>query len=128
VLAQVSVEFIVFVSVLTVILLLTIYYNSTVYMEMNSAKIYNNAQGICDQIAFEINMALRVGNGYSRNFYIPYKISDSVNYNISLGNYLVVINWSGGSTQSIILTNNITANFTKGQNLIKNSNGSIRVN
>jgi hypothetical protein len=128
VLAQVSVEFIVFVSVLTVILLLTIYYNSTVYMEMNSAKIYNDAQGICDQIAFEINMALRAGDGYSRNFYIPYKISDSVNYNISLNNYLVVINWTGGSTQSIILTNNITANFTKGQNLIKNLNGSIRVN
>ena len=127
-LAQVSIEFIVFVSVLTVILLLTIYYNSTIYMEMNSAKIYNDAQGICDQIAFEINMALRAGNGYSRNFHIPYKISDSVNYNISLGNYLVIVNWAGSSTQSIILTNNITANFTKGQNLIKNLNGSIRVN
>jgi hypothetical protein len=94
---------------------------------LNSAKIFNDAQAMSDQIASEINMALKAGDGYTRSFYIPTKVSNSLNYSLEIENYRVKLGWSTLSTQSIILTKNVTGNVTKGQNLIKN-NGTIYVN
>lgn len=121
-------EFIAFVSILILILFLTVYYNSSIYIQMNSAKIYNDAQTISDQAASEINLALKVGDGYSRVFYTPNRISNAFDYNITANDYLVILSWSGGSTHSVILTKNLTGSLAKGQNLIKNLNGSIYVN
>jgi hypothetical protein len=95
---------------------------------MNSAKIYNDAQTMDDQISSEINLALKAGDGYSRAFYIPNKISGSLDYNISVENYLVTLIWPGGFVQSTILTKNLTGNLTGGNNLIKNLNGKVYVN
>jgi hypothetical protein len=127
-LAQVSLEFVVLVSILFTILLLTIYYNSSYYVQLNSAKIFNDAQAVSDQVASEINMALKAGDGYTRSFYIPTKISNSLNYTLKIENYRVKIGWLDLSTQSIILTKNVTGNVTGGQkNLIKNLDGIINV-
>jgi len=127
-LAQASLEFIVFVSILFAILLLTIYYNSSYYVELNSAKVFNDAQAVSDQIASEINMALKAGDGYTRIFYTPAKISNSLDYSMEIENYRVKLGWLDLSTQSIILTKNVTGTVATGQNLIKNLNGSIYVN
>ena len=127
-LAQVSLEFVVLVSILFTILLLTIYYNSSYYVQLNSAKIFNDAQAVSDQIASEIDMALKAGDGYTRAFYAPTKISNTLDYTLEIENYRVKLGWSGLSTQSIILTKNVTGTVVKGQNLIKNLDGSIYVN
>lgn len=95
---------------------------------MISAKNYDDAWMISDQIASEINLALKAGDGYSRIFYIPNKISNSLDYNITVDNYLVKIGWSDGYTQSIILTKNASGTLLKGQNSIKNLNGNVYVN
>lgn len=126
-LAQASIEFVVFVSILFTILLLTIYYNSSYYVQLSSAKIFNDAQALSDQVASEINIALKAGDGYTRAFYIPTKVSNSLDYSLKIENYRVKISWSDLSTQSIILTKNVTGTVIKGQNLIKN-NGTIYVN
>lgn len=95
---------------------------------MNSAKIFNDAQAMSDQMASEINMALKAGDGYTRVFYTPTKISNSLDYNLEIGNYRVKLGWSDTSVQSIILTKNVTGTPMKGQNLIRNLNGIIYVN
>lgn len=126
-LAQVSLEFVAFVSVLIVILLSVIYFNSSFYIQITSTKNYNDAQSISDQIASEINMALRAGDGYSRAFYIPNKISNSLDYSVNIENYLVTLNWSGNYVQSVIMVKNVTGVLVKGENQIKN-NGTVYVN
>jgi len=128
VLAQVSVEFIAFVAVLSILLFLTVYQSSTLYFQLNSARILKDAQSISDQIASEINLALKVGDGYSRIFYLPKKISDSLDYEVSVEDYRVVVKWKDGSTQSVILTKNITGQILKGKNFIRNVEGIIYVN
>jgi hypothetical protein len=128
VLAQVSMEFIVLVSILILVLVTVIYYNSSFYVRINSAKDYNNAQTISDQISSEINLALDVGDGYSRSFYVPERISNSIDYNVTVSNYAVVLNWNNGYVTSTVLAKNISGNLIKGQNLIRNLNGIIYVN
>jgi hypothetical protein len=128
VLAQVSIEFIVLVSVLVLILATVVYYNSSFYVRINAAKDYNNAQGISDQISSEINLALRIGDGYSRSFYVPGSISNSIDYNITVNDYTVVLNWNNGYVTSTVLAKNISGNLNKGQNIIRNLDGIIYVN
>jgi hypothetical protein len=128
VLAQVSVEFISLISLLFIFLLLVAYYNSGLQLQLTSAKILKDAQAISDQVASEINLALRAGNGYSRIFFIPAKLYGSIDYTISVKDYFVVLSWKGGSTQSMILTKNITGELIKGRNSIKNINGVTYVN
>jgi hypothetical protein len=128
VLAQVSIEFISLISLLFILLLLVVYYNSNLHLQLTSIKILKDAQTISDQIASEINLALKAGDGYSRIFFIPPKLSGSIDYEISVKDYLVILSWKEGSTQSTILTKNITGEILKGRNFIKNANGIIYVN
>lgn len=121
-------EFIAFVSILLVILLSVLYFNSSFYVQATSNEIYNDAQSLCDQIASEINMALKAGDGYSRAFYMPSKFTDDLDYSVQIENYLVTLSWTSNRVQSVILTKNVTGAVINGQNLIKNSNGVIYVN
>jgi hypothetical protein len=128
VLAQVSIEFISLISVLFILLILTIYYNSELYYQIYSTRILKEAQTISDQIASEINLALKAGDGYSRIFFLPTKISNTIDYSITVENYLVIVAWDNSSVQSTILTKNVTGEFLKGKNLIRNSGGIVYVN
>jgi hypothetical protein len=128
VLAQVSIEFISLVSVLFILLILTIYYNSEFYYQIYSTRIFKEAQTVSDQISSEINLALKAGDGYSRIFFLPEKLSNSVDYSIVVENYLVIVSWDTKSAQSTILTKNVAGEFFKGRNLIRNSGGIVYVN
>ncbi|MEM5878882.1 MAG: hypothetical protein QXU74_00085 [Candidatus Aenigmatarchaeota archaeon] len=127
-LAQVSIEFISLLSFLFIFLFFTIYHSSNLYIQTNAARILKDAQTVSDQIASEINLALRAGSGYSRTFNVPNKISNAIDYNITVKDYLVILTWNGGSTQSIILTRNISGEILKGENLIRNLDGVIYAN
>ena len=104
------------------------YFNSSYYYQFNLYKIYSEAKKISDAIAMEINLALKAGEGYSRVFYIPEKILNSIDYNVTVSNYKVYVYWNDGSTQSIIYTKEINGIIKKGENLIRNLNGEIYVN
>jgi hypothetical protein len=95
---------------------------------MDSTRTNIDAQGISNQIASEINLGIKAGDGYTRTFYLPYGVSNAFNYNVSTGNYLVILRWSNSSVQSTILTKTINGTVAKGQNTIKNLNGNIYVN
>jgi hypothetical protein len=125
---QVSLEFTMLVSILLVLLLATIYYNSSMWMQMIQTENNNDALRVSDQAASEVNLGLKAGDGYVRKFFLPGKISDSLDYNLTVRKYIVYINWTGGSMQSTILTENVTGKFVKGVNRLVNVNGSIYVN
>ena len=127
-LAQVSIEFISFVSILFILLIFTVYYNSNLYLQIQTAKIMKEAQAISDQVASEINLALKAGDGYSRVFTLQDKILNAIDYTITIEKYSVKVSWDRGSTRSVILTESVNGNFLKGKNLIRNSGGMIYVN
>lgn len=85
------------------------------------------ARKLSDRIAFEINIALKAGNGYSREFYIEETFAGISDFDILVYSYSIVIKWSQGSVSSQILTENITGSVKKGWNFIENKNGEIYV-
>jgi len=128
VLLQASLEFFVLVSLLIIILTGVMYFSSSYYYQFNQLQIYSEANKISQSIASEINLALKAGDGYSRIFYIPEKISNAIDFEINVTSYRVYVYWNGGSTQSVIYTKNINGTLKKGENWIRNVNGEIYVN
>ena len=104
------------------------YYNSSYYSNLNAIRVYEDARRIGDSIASEINLALKAGDGYSRVFYIPEKILNSYDYNISVKNYRIYLFWAAGSYQATILTSGIVGELKKGENYLRNVGGIIYVN
>lgn len=86
------------------------------------------AQAISDQVASEINLALKAGDGYSRFFTIPPKILNLIDYTIEVKDYNIIVSWDGNYVKSSILTRSIYGQILKGNNFIKNVDGLIYVN
>jgi Flp pilus assembly protein TadG len=127
---QISIEFTLLVTILLIILLGTIYFNSSYWLQLTSAKIDNDAQAISDMAAIELNLAVRAGSGYSRMFHLPTKVSESYDYNLTVTPYVLYLNWTEGNApaESVLLVYNITGNLKTGENMIRNENGIIYVN
>ncbi|MEM7825092.1 MAG: hypothetical protein QXO27_03925 [Candidatus Aenigmatarchaeota archaeon] len=125
--SQVSIEFMILVSILLLIFVFLLGGGSYLRNDMMSVKIKNEAKKLSNDIAFEINTAVKTGNGYSRRFYVSDSFAGIYNYSIEIENYLVTISWIGGSVYSQIVTKNITGDVKKGWNLIENKNGVIYV-
>ena len=124
---QVSVEFIFFVSFLLVVLLFVIIGNYSFYKRANELRIENSARKLCDKIASEINLAIKLGDGYRRKFFVDYSFEGITSFNISVSDYLVSVEWYGGRVTSSILTQNISGEVKKGWNIIENNKGEIYV-
>ncbi len=127
-LLQASLEFFVLISLLILILLTVMYYNSSYYLQIYYLQVYEDARKISEAIASEINLALKAGNGYSRIFLIPEKILNSIDYNVSVSDYRVKVYWKDGEAQSVIYTKEIVGYLKKGENWIRNVDGEIYVN
>ncbi|MEM5853550.1 MAG: hypothetical protein QXG39_02995 [Candidatus Aenigmatarchaeota archaeon] len=127
-LAQVSLEFITLLSLLSIFLLLLIYQGFGLQNKLSYNKILMGAQAISDQVASEINLALKAGDGYSRFFTIPPKILNLIDYTIEVKDYNIIVSWDGNYVKSSILTRSIYGQILKGNNFIKNVDGLIYVN
>jgi hypothetical protein len=125
--AQASVEFMVLVSILSIILIVVLYGDISIRQKLIFLKSRQEAIDLCDRIAFEINSAAKAGDGYSRRIYIEKNLFGIANFSISIEGYAVIIDWDGKSSICKIITNDVNGNFKKGWNLIKNVNGSIYV-
>jgi len=128
VLLQASLEFFVLISVLLVMLTMVMYFSSSYYHQFTQYQISSEATKISQNIANEINIALKAGDGYSRVFYIPTKILNVIDFDVNVSNYRIYVYWNTGFTQSTIYTKEINGNLRKGENLIRNVNGEIYVN
>lgn len=126
--AQVSVEFMVFMSILILIFIPLLSSSISLQQETKNIRLETEAGKLSDAIAFEINLATKAGDGYERKFYVEESFAGISNFNISVEDYRVTIEWSERSASSPIVTKNVTGTIKKGWNLIKNKNGDVYAN
>jgi hypothetical protein len=124
---QAGIEFLFFVGILVLIFTFVIWNSSSLQNQLNGVKMNVEAKNFCDKIAFEINSAVRSGNGYNRKFYVEKEFFGVSDFRISTGNYSVFIDWNKGSIGSSIIIKNITGGINKGFNFIENREGEIYV-
>ena len=125
--AQAGIEFLFFVSILVLIFAFVLWNGSSLQNQLNGIKTNVEAKKLCDGIAFEINSAVRSGDGYNRKFFVERDIFGISDFGILVGNYTVYIDWNKGSVSSSIIIINITGDVDKGYNFIENRNGVIYV-
>ncbi len=126
-LAQASTEFLAFVSLLLVLVFLVVYKNYQSATQLEEYKTYQEAQNLVNEIAFEINLALKAGDGYSRKFYVSKELYGISNFTVEVRDYEVKLKWSKGEVTASILTRNITGVIKTGENIVKNIKGEIYV-
>jgi len=125
---QVSTEFMIFVSILVVMMTIFLWSNTSMSYQAIGIKSDTEAKKLCDRISFEINSASRAGNGYKRSFYVDENLYGISDFTISVSEYSVFVDWNGKSVSSSIIVKNITGNIVPGQwNLIENKDGIIHV-
>ncbi len=125
---QVSTEFMIFMSILLLIVSILLWSNLSLQYRMMGLKSNVEAQKLCDKIAFEINSATRAGEGYKRRFYVDENLYGASDFEISVEYYSVFIDWDGKSATSSIITKNITSGtIKKDWNIIENINGELHV-
>ena len=124
---QVGIEFITFMVLLLIILSALLYSTSSREQELIAIRSDMDVKDLCEDIAFEINEAVRAGDGYKRRFYVKESLIGIKDFNITVSDYSVFINWNGKSRSCYIITSNFTGNVTKGWNIINNTKGAIYV-
>jgi len=124
---QISIEFLILISILTIIILLFLWNNLSLDYKMIGIKSNVEAKKFCDQIAFEINAAVKAGDGYERRFFVKDNFFGASDFDIYVGSYSVSIDWDEKSVSCRIITKNTTGSISKGWNNIKNINGEIVV-
>jgi hypothetical protein len=126
-LAQASTEFLVFVSLLLILVFLVVYKNYQSAAQLEEYKSYQEAQNLVNDIAFEINLALKAGDGYSRKFYVSKEVYGISNFTIEVRDYQVKLKWDKGEVSANIFTRNITGTIKAGENVVRNVKGEIYV-
>jgi len=125
---QAGVEFMILMSVMLMIVLIFVWNGLSTRQKVFDAKTNVEAQEFCDYIAFEINSAVKAGNGYKRNFYVKNEFFGTSDFNITVSEYSVFIDWDGKSVSSSIVTRNINGLIERGKKYsIENKNGEIYV-
>ena len=124
---QSSVEFLVYISIAILIFTYVMWSTSSLQDQLNSIKTNVEAERLCNKIAFEVNSAVRSGDGYGRKFYVEKNIFGISDFQISVGNYSVFIDWNKGSVSSSVIIKNINGVVDTGFNNIENINGEIYV-
>jgi hypothetical protein len=123
--AQVSVEFMIYVVILLAILVFAAGIAINTGNDILNERIGADAKRVASSLATEINVAVEVGDGYTRMISIPETLAESINYTISLGMHRVVISWSDKSYSLPVIAANITELPRKGDIIIYNRNGVI---
>jgi len=125
---QSSVEFMAIFSLLLVVLIL-----ATMVSVQNTSSIVNarkdvEVRRILEYVGGRIDAAYLGGHGFSSNVTLPETIA-GFNYtlNISLGSNVIYVRMPGSDYPRNIITSNVTGEFRKGENTIRNENGMVVV-
>lgn len=126
--SQVSIEFLVYFSLLVLIGLFFAFNYLSRGEELSNLKMESEASNLLQSLKFEIDSAVISGDGYERRFYVPESISGYTNFSIQIANYTLFLDWEGHSKSEDILVGEINGTILKGWNNIRNSKGVIYVN
>ena len=111
-LGQASVEFLMLLSLLSLIFVISVSYFLGYSVATNSYLAEENYRSICRQVSDEIEYALSSGPRYERSFYLP-----QGDYNASIGNYEVSVRHGSGTVVCYTFTN-ASADLSIGKNTI----------
>lgn len=125
--AQTGIEFMAFVAILLILLLVIASNSSFFTVDMMNTRTYSEGKKMADSIAFEINTAAQAGNGYQRRFYIDNNIFGRTNFVIAVSNYSVTVDWAASFASTPIVVGSIQGNLTVGWHTINNTGGIIYV-
>ncbi|MDI6825580.1 MAG: hypothetical protein QMD36_00045 [Candidatus Aenigmarchaeota archaeon] len=132
---QAGIEFMMLMSIMLTIVLIFVWSGLSLRQRIFGTKTNVEAQELCDYIAFEINSAVKAGDGYKRKFYVENEFFGVSAFTITVSEYSVFIDWDSKSVSSPIITENIKdatgvvrLNLQKGMNYnIENKGGEIYV-
>lgn len=127
-LGQSSLEFLSMVS-MSAILLAGLYgFTTAKQVEISEYTRTENARSVMDRVAFEVEMALVQGEGYSRVFSLPQRVSGE-RYNVSVGHSKTVVRTGSDRFVSSTLYDGDFANMsTEKSNVVRVvNNGSIHL-
>jgi len=124
--SQAGIEFLVYSSLLILILIIFLLSSSSKQQELIILKIDNEMKDIASDIAFEINEAVRAGDGYERRFNL--NKYDIKNFEIIIEDSTLIVKKGERRAYANIITSNIIGNFTGNWNRINNTRGIIYVN
>ncbi len=125
--SQTSIEFMVFVSILLIILLVVFYNSSYFNISITNTRVYTEGKNLADSIASEINTAVFAGGGYSRKFIVQNDIFGITNFTIIVNNYDVIVDWGSSFASSSIVIPNLNGAISNGWVNINNTGGLIYV-
>ena len=124
---QMTIEFMVLLSVLIVMFTLFIFGEMSLRDRSLNVKAGEEIEKLCERVAFEINAAVRFGDSYTRSFYLEETLFGVSDFDIVVSDYAVFVDWDHGSKACVISTKNITGEIKTGWNSIENVNGVIYV-
>jgi len=125
---QAGIEFLAYLSFVLILLSLFLYSSYSKQAELMEIKIKNEIREVAEGVAFEINSAVKAGDGYERRFNMRDYYKTLSDFNITIYENLVEVEFGGRSHFSKVLARRIVGNFTLEWNVIKNENGVIYVN
>ena len=126
---QSAFEFLAYVGIVAMIMAIFLWSSLSLQTQSMNTKIDFEAKNLCNSIAFEINSAVRSGNGYNRKFLVPNRFAGITDFTINVAEYSIFIDWKDKSVFCSTITRNITNTdvINKGFNFIENKDGNISV-
>ncbi len=125
--SQISIEFLLLVSILIFIVGASFLASGIFQTNVFEDKVYSSAREICRKISSEIDIAVRMGDGYRREFSVERMLFGNLEYLVEIENYTVKIIWDNKIFSCNILAEKVNGLIKKGQNLIRNKGGEIYV-
>lgn len=123
--AQVSVEFIVFVGIGFIILLIFLASSIEKMNEFNTEKEFVLLKDVAYKVQNEIVLASIVNDGYMRTFNIPERL-DTADYNISITGRTLIA--QSANYDYVLQLPDANGTLAKGNNTIKKIGGTVQIN
>jgi len=126
--SQVGLEFLFYTALALFTLTVFLYYSYSKHAELMEVKIENELKDVASAAAFEINAAVRAGDGYERRFNMADYYSALKAFNITIREDFVEVSFGQRHYYENLATKNVIGNFTLQWNVVRNENGVIYVN
>lgn len=125
--SQSSMEFFTLVGLAFLVVIIFVAVSANEVKEFRDTKEFLLIKDLALKLQKEVAIAASVENGYVRNFDLPDKLENIVDYSTIIRNNTLTIN-SSKTVFSVAIPNTAGKNFTKGANKIEKISGVVYVN
>ncbi|MFH8092391.1 MAG: hypothetical protein QXM38_00400 [Candidatus Aenigmatarchaeota archaeon] len=126
--SQAGIEFLIYLSIIIILLDVFLYSSFSTNYQLISRKVESELEEIASAAVFELNSAVRGGDGYERRFNMKEYSPTIREFNITIHGNIIEVEANNKHYYAFAATNNINGNFTKEWNIIRNVDGVIYVN